>query len=381
MLDANIIIVGGGCAGMQLINALLKLPAEQTGQILLIENSLHPTDKSWCFWTKQTSEYDSLISKYWDELKFSSSKSELEAEISPYRNNYINSEHFFNYHQKLISNSPRVKVVYEEVRQFKSENNLKQVITSHNTYQAVHVYSSLIDFESLNSKKILLWQHFKGWFIKTNVPTFKSQQATIMDFSVPQDGAAHFMYILPFSETEALIEFTSFSKVDAYTDHTYNTYLEKYISDKIDCDYEIIREEKGKIPMSNFNFPALSEHGIIQIGSATGAIKPSTGYAFKRISKHTEYLIDCFLRGNKNIKSMPGLTRFKFYDTLLLQIIRDNPEKVAQIMDQLFTKNPFGKILSFLDENSSPLEEIALFSTLPKRLFLKQVLKYVYAKI
>jgi len=33
MIDANIIVVGGGCAGMQLINALLKLPAEQTGFI------------------------------------------------------------------------------------------------------------------------------------------------------------------------------------------------------------------------------------------------------------------------------------------------------------------------------------------------------------
>lgn len=381
MIDANIIVVGGGCAGMQLIHALLKLPAEQTGDILLIESNLHPSHKSWCFWTNQESEYDSLISKYWDELKFSSSQSELVNGISPYRYNYINSEHFFEYHHKLIAKSNRVKIVYEELRQFKSENNLKQVITSQNTYQAEHVYSSLIDFESLNSKNILLWQHFKGWFIKTDVPVFKANQATIMDFSVPQDGAAHFMYVLPFSETEALVEFTSFSNVDSYTDYTYNTYLEKYISDKIDCGYEIIREEKGKIPMSNFNFPALNEHGIIQIGSATGAIKPSTGYAFKRISKHTDYLIDCFLKGNKNIESMPGLTRFKFYDTLLLQIIKDNPEKVAQIMNRLFSRNSFVKILSFLDENSKPLDEISLFSTLPKRLFLKQVLKYVYAKI
>lgn len=380
MMDANIIVVGAGCAGMQLINALLKLPAEQTGDILLIESRLQPTHKSWCFWTSKPSEYDFLISKYWEELKFASSKSDLTKQISPFRYNYINSEQFFDYHHQLLANSPRVKVVYEEVRQFKSDHNLKQVITSQNTYQAKHVYSSLTDFEVLNSKKILLWQHFKGWFIKTDAPVFKANQATIMDFSVPQDGAAHFMYVLPFSETEALVEFTSFSKVASYTDHTYDSYLEKYIADKINCPFEIIREEKGKIPMTDFNFPAINEHGIIQIGSAAGAIKPSTGYAFKRISRHTEYLIECFLNGNKDIKNMPGLARFDFYDTLLLQIIQNKPEKVAIIMDQLFSRNSFNEILTFLDEKSSLLDEISLFSTLPKRLFLKQVLHYAQVK-
>jgi len=78
---------------------------------------------------------------------------------------------------------------------------------------------------------------------------------------------------------------------------------------------------------------------------------------------------------------MPGLARFHFYDSLLLQIIQNQPEKVAIIMDQLFSRNSFNQILTFLDEHSSFLEEMSLFNTLPKRLFLKQVLKYVQAKI
>ncbi len=313
-------------------------------------------------------------------MKFSSPKSNLSKKIAPYRYNYINSEQFFEYHHQLIAKSPRIKIVYEEVRQFKSENDFKQVITTHNTYQANHVYSSLTDFEALGSNNILLWQHFKGWFIKTDHPMFKENQATIMDFNIPQDGAAHFMYVLPFSETKALIEFTSFSKADSYTDYTYDTYLQKYISNQFDCSFEIIREEKGKIPMTDFNFPAVNEQGVIQIGSAAGTIKPSTGYAFKRISRHTNYLVHCFLNGNKKVQTMPDLVRFDFYDTLLLQIIQNKPEKVAVIMNQLFSKNSFNKILSFLDEKSRPLDEISLFSTLPIRLFLKQVLKYVQAK-
>jgi lycopene beta-cyclase len=381
MMDANIIVVGGGCAGMQLINALLKLPVEQTGDILLIESNPQIIHKSWCFWTNKQSEYDFLIGKHWSELKFGSSVSELSGEISPYRYNYINSELFFEYHSQLISNSPRVRVVYEDVKRFESDYGLKQVYTQNNKYQAQHVYSSVIDFSAIENNKVLLWQHFKGWFIKTDQAIFNSNQATIMDFNIAQDQAAHFMYVLPFSETEALVEFTSFSALDCYSDHIYDSYLKKYIAEKFNCSYELIREEKGKIPMTDFEFPVCSKEGVIQIGSAAGVIKPSTGYAFNRISRHTEYLIQCFLKNNTSISKFPGSGRFHFYDTLLLQIIQDQPEKVSLIMERLFLKNSFQQILSFLDESTSLLQELSLFNTLPKRLFLKQVLKYAQAKL
>ncbi len=380
MIDANIIVVGGGCAGMQLINALLKLPAEQTGEILLIESNQTIIHKSWCFWTNKQSEYDFLVEKYWSELKFSSSTSELSGIISPYRYNYINSEKFFKYHNELIQNSSRVRVISEEVVKFKSDNDLKQVHTLNNMYVAKHVYNSTFDHSFVNSTKILLWQHFKGWFIKTDQEVFNTDQATIMDFNIEQDQAVHFMYVLPFSKTDALVEFTSFSALDCYSDQIYDSYLTNYISAKFNCPYEIIREEKGKIPMTDFNFPAQDKEGIIQIGSAGGAIKPSTGYAFNRISRQTEYLIECFLNNNESINNVNSSGRFHFYDTLLLQIIRNQPKRVSMIMNQLFVQNSFLKILSFLDENSTLFEELSLFSTLPKRLFLKQVLKYVHSK-
>ena len=41
----------------------------------------------------------------------------------------------------------------------------------------------------------------------------------MMDFRTPQSATgSHFIYILPFSETEALVEFTAFSSVESYAD-------------------------------------------------------------------------------------------------------------------------------------------------------------------
>ena len=379
-MDANIIIVGGGCAGMQLVNAFLKLPLDQTGNILLIESKREIVHKSWCFWSDDKTEYDFLIDKHWSELRFGSVNTNLTKPITPYRYNYINSETFFNYHYDLISKDPRVTVVYDEVEMFKSEEGIKKVFTRNKHYEANYVYSSIPDIAKISTKKILLWQHFKGWFIKTEKAVFNINQATMMDFNIPQGDASHFMYVLPFSETEALIEFTSFSSIDSYTNEKYDTYLEKYIVKTLDCPYQITKEEKGKIPMTDFEFSATSEEGIIHIGTTAGSIKPSTGYAFNRITRHTQHLINCFLKNNEGIDYKYNPSRFTFYDTLLLQIIKEQPEKVSMIMYKLFSRNSFNKILNFLDEKTTLLQEINIFKTLPKALFLKEVLKYVRHK-
>jgi hypothetical protein len=56
-----------------------------------------------------------------------------------------------------------------------------------------------------------LHQHFIGWFVKTEHPVFDADSALMMDFSVEQRGNTRFMYVLPTSPQEALVEYTLFS--------------------------------------------------------------------------------------------------------------------------------------------------------------------------
>ena len=57
----------------------------------------------------------------------------------------------------------------------------------------------------------VLQQHFVGWFVQTKEPVFTAEKPTFMDFSVAQKGNTRFMYVLPTSATEALVEYTLFS--------------------------------------------------------------------------------------------------------------------------------------------------------------------------
>src|SRR5690606_16025772 len=57
---------------------------------------------------------------------------------------------------------------------------------------------------------ITLLQHFEGWHVRVERPAFDPSVATLMDFAAPQDLAIHFLYVLPYSPTEALVEATFF---------------------------------------------------------------------------------------------------------------------------------------------------------------------------
>lgn len=379
-MDANIIIIGGGCAGMQLINKLLQLPHELTGDIILLEKESSQPKKSWCFWAKEHTEYDTLISKSWPKIHFSSDGVKRTEYIAPYRYNYIKSEDFFDYHKKLITDSSRVKVVDAEVLAVISEKDELHVITTSGQLTSSRVYDSRIDFEAITDDANVLWQHFKGYFIETKQDVFDVETVTMMDFDIDQGDAAHFMYVLPFAKNLALVEFTAFSLISTYQDSIYDTYLSDYISKNYGADYQIKSIESGKIPMTDFDFNTNHIHNITLIGSAAGAIKPTTGYAFNRIRKDTKDIIDEFKSSAQNGRGVLQKKRFRFYDNLLLKIIRDEPHSVKQVMEQLFKKNSFTRILDFLDEETSLKQEITIFSRLPIRLFLKQVFKYVFAR-
>jgi lycopene beta-cyclase len=63
----------------------------------------------------------------------------------------------------------------------------------------------------INTQNSLL-QHFEGWVIKTKKPSFNSKIGTLMDFRLNQEHGTTFMYVLPTSAKEALVEYTLFSK-------------------------------------------------------------------------------------------------------------------------------------------------------------------------
>jgi len=217
-------------------------------------------------------------------------------------------------------------------------------------------------------------QHFLGWFIKTDSAVFDTETATFMDFSIPQKGNTRFMYVLPFSKTEALVEYTLFSK-NPLLKQEYENGIKSYLDKKLAIEnYEIIEVEQGNIPMTSFQFYKQNTERYCKIGVSGGWAKPSTGYAFYNSAKKVKKLVG-ILKSDKPLQKLERKSRFWFYDLLLLDILHTNNEKGGQIFEAMFKNQSPQLILKFLDEDTTLWEDLKVIWACPKWPFIKAFIR------
>jgi beta-carotene ketolase (CrtW type) len=112
---------------------------------------------------------------------------------------------------------------------------------------------------------------------------------------------------------------------------------------------------------------------VFQIGIVGGQIKPSTGYTFARVQRHAAALAEHFAHHGELIEVPAASRRFRFYDTLLLRILHDEPAHAEPIFRALLTRSALPLVLRFLDEQTTVLQEAKLFARLPTMPFLRGV--------
>jgi lycopene beta-cyclase len=141
-------------------------------------------------------------------------------------------------------------------------------------------------------------------------------------------------------------------------------------------DFEIIEQESGVIPMSDFPFEKYSDEKHILIGTAGGWVKPTTGYSFKNCERNSKKLIKNLKEGlpiNKGIISK----KFRVYDSLFLDILNRRNEKGPELFEIMYTKFTIQKIFSFLDDETSFTEDLGIMLGFPTLPFTHSFLKYL----
>jgi lycopene beta-cyclase len=104
----------------------------------------------------------------------------------------------------------------------------------------------------------------------------------------------------------------------------------------------------------------------VNIGTAGGQTKPSSGYTFQFIQRHSDDIIYSMLnhaRPRPVHDSHEG--RFLFYDSVLLDVLVHKELGGAEIFTKLFRRNSAQRIFRFLDNQSWIPEELLLISSLP----------------
>lgn len=377
------IIVGAGASGLMLADALGKDTFFSSKSILLLDKAPKDADdRTWCFWEKGKGQFDDIVSKTWNTISFAGQQFSKQYDISPYTYKMLRGIDFYTSYLKRIDNRPNITFAQESVLEIEDYGNRVLVATDKNRYSAMKVFNSLFNYgmATHQDKYPVLQQHFVGWKVRTKSPVFNSDQATYMDFSVPQRGKTRFMYVLPFSETEALIEYTLFSK-NLLQKQVYENAIKDYLETRFDrADFEIIDTEQGSIPMTCYDFRDHHTPNIRYIGTAGGWAKPSTGYTFMSSSKKVPMLVD-YLKTGKPLDKLSFKNRFWYYDLLFLDVLAKHNGNGHQVFTSMFKNRNPQLIFKFLDEGTSLWEDLKFISGCPKSPFIMAFLQRVKLRI
>jgi len=353
MKEFDYIIIGGGCAGLSLAYELDLHSKLKDKTLAIVEHrDEYKRDKTWSFWKVSPHNFEDCTIKSWDNftINIPSHLKHVDCKNMPYQT--IDSGLFY---QKIIDKIKQNNNIYF----FKNINE-------------VNTENSFI-FNSVGDKidnKSSLWQHFSGIEIETSKDFFDEKIFNLMDFDCDQKNSVHFFYTLPFSKTKALIETTWISDLNNTSLNDYDIQLKDYIEDKLKIkNYKINYKETGAIPLFHPN--NIKKLNQIEIGTAGGMTRLSTGYTFLNIQEQSKY-IRKNIENIKDTKIFSIERKYEFLDDIFLKVLKKNPERMAQIFYKMFNSSP-NTVINFLSNKSNILEDISIISKMPKWVFLKQL--------
>ena len=141
-------------------------------------------------------------------------------------------------------------------------------------------------------------------------------------------------------------------------------YIDKHLKIK---DYKITYREEGVIPLF---YPFYEkEKNKINIGTAGGMTRLSTGYTFLNIQEHSKYIREN-IDNISNAKKFEIDKKYQFLDEIFLRVLKKNPEKMSDIFFRMFKTSP-KTVIKFLSNKSNFLEDLSIIFKMPKLIFIK----------
>ena len=351
MKEFDYIIIGGGCAGLSLAYELEIHEKLRDKTLAIIEPRFkYKRDKTWSFWKVISHNFDDCVKKNWENfsINFPNKTKYLECKNSPYQS--IDSGLFYEKITSKIKENKNISF-FKDISEVNTKNSF--------------IFNSV---PSIKKSHQNIWQHFCGVEIETQNNLFDDKIFNLMDFDCDQRESVHFFYTLPYSKNSALIETTWLSKMNDNSLKDYDEQIKDYIENHLKLkNYKITYKEEGAIPL--FYPINKNEKNKINIGTAGGMTRLSTGYTFLNIQEQCKYI-------RKNIENINVCKRFKidnkyqYLDKIFLRVLEKHPEKMPDVFFKMFKASP-KTVIKFLSNKSNFFEDLSIILNMPKITFIK----------
>ena len=359
----DLAILGAGCAGLSLA-AKLAEKASHLNVLLIDTRTRFDDDRTWCFWTSGNTPVETLIDTRWPSWRFSDANG---GAIVHHRNNSqyacVRAATFYEHALKSIRHAGFDMRLGMEAGDIKPQNSHMQIMTDQHPVLA----RLIVDTRPPEGRNATLYQVFSGVEIESNTDCFEPGQVGLMEDMESDFEGFRFTYTLPFTTRRALIELTRFSP-SAIHPGTLDQGLAAILARRGLTQARILRGEHGILPMGQSIEPPPADPRILRAGSAAGALRAATGYAFLRIQHWAEACAASIAQGGAPL-AHPSEPRLRAWmDSVFLTAIRTQPQNAPDYFLRIaktLTPDAFARFMSDAARMSDLLRLMAALPPMP----------------
>lgn len=377
--DTDLVILGGGCAGLSLATRLAThCPSLR---VMVIEPRTHYAgDRTWCGWRTSPHPYISCVAASWPQWRLIHAGRVIKRGSNNLHYEMIPADRFYEQSCRMIRSSPSVSLALGTTVESVTEESegVTTCLADGRTLRSRWAVDTRPHLRPLSFPSI--WQNFVGYEIQADHRWTERLGTTpvLMDFQPAGTSAVQFMYILPFGEHRFLCEWTRFSS--AYGEIIeIEAHLNAWLQERGCTAGMIGRRESGSLPMSVVTPPNSGLSRVVAAGTLGGSMRASTGYAFHSIQRWADSCADSLAAGGPPVSPRRS-TALDFLDEVFLTALQDRSTAGGTIFANLFERTDPDRLIRFLSGVPQSRDILPVMASLPWLHFSKAALKTLLRK-
>lgn len=375
--DADIAILGGGCAGLSLAARLADAGARGPRVVVLEPRARYVDDRSWCFWSRASSPLARLASAACEAWSLSTAQGDEIVQRAPgvaYR--YVRGADFYaDALARIAAPGSRVTLLHGvRAGAVRPTHADLAVETSQGTLRCAAVVDTR---PPPGPAPALLQQQFAG--VELRLRPERMPPAGVVGLMQQLDHDRHglrFDYVLPLGPDTVLAEATRFS-AGVLPPAVLAVDIAALLAGRGWSDGEVLRQEQGCLPMGMAQAAdagRAADRRVHRAGIGGGALRASSGFGYVRIQRWADACAGRVLAGARPCGHPRERALRALLDRTFLRALRDDPARGPAHFMALAAGLDGPGFVRFMGDDAHWRDTLRAVACLPPRPFLRALL-------
>jgi lycopene beta-cyclase len=389
--EVDVLILGGGCAGLSLAWRLLDPSSNWNGTVGIIEpRKTYERDRTWCYWAGAggidkavPQEVTEAIDRSWPSWRcVGRDGHDVKRGAEGLTYNALHADTFYRIMLNRLRNHPRLTWWQGRATSVDSgwvmlDGGDRRVSVGRlvDTRPPKH-YDPRGECVLRATGGAMVQQFVGREYERVDGESVDAGTCTLMDFhsvDLAPDGEIEFLYVLPETNDKALLEWTGMlaepiEQAEAW--HRLDAAAERAMPGW--RPVEGGHEEAGLLPMTPQSDDVPQDGQVICLGVAGGACRPSTGYAFLQIQRQADAVAEQIQQAAPTLSVPRRPLIVQYLDAVFLRRMRRDPGAFPSVFHDLFHKVRPDRLARFLSDVPRAGDVASVIAAMPKHPFASE---------